>query len=65
MLRDADQLSLAEVESGIAEFGRKARDGKLSIEDMTGGTFTISMVVCLFGSLMSTPIHRKLPFWNA
>lgn len=55
VLRDADQLSLAEVESGIAEFGRKARDGKLSIEDMTGGTFTISNGG-VFGSLMSTPI---------
>ena len=55
VLRDADQLSLAEVESGIAEFGRKARDGKLSIDDMTGGTFTISNGG-VFGSLMSTPI---------
>jgi 2-oxoglutarate dehydrogenase E2 component (dihydrolipoamide succinyltransferase) len=55
VLRDADQMSLAEIESGIADYGRKARDGKLSIDDMTGGTFTISNGG-VFGSLMSTPI---------
>lgn len=55
VLRDADQKGLAEIESDIIEFGKKARDGKLSIEEMTGGTFTISNGG-VFGSLMSTPI---------
>ncbi|PIE44048.1 MAG: dihydrolipoyllysine-residue succinyltransferase [Gammaproteobacteria bacterium] len=55
ILRDADILSLAGVENAIREFGLKAKDGKLSIEDMTGGTFTISNGG-VFGSLMSTPI---------
>ncbi|AZZ91357.1 2-oxoglutarate dehydrogenase complex dihydrolipoyllysine-residue succinyltransferase [Hahella sp. KA22] len=55
ILRDADQMGLAEIESTIGDFGKKARDGKLSIEDMTGGTFTISNGG-VFGSLMSTPI---------
>jgi 2-oxoglutarate dehydrogenase E2 component (dihydrolipoamide succinyltransferase) len=49
------QKGLAEIESDIIEFGKKARDGKLSIEEMTGGTFTISNGG-VFGSLMSTPI---------
>ncbi len=48
-------MSLAEVENGIATFGKKARDGKLSIEEMTGGTFTITNGGT-FGSMMSTPI---------
>ncbi len=55
VLRDADQMSLADIESGIAEYGRKAREGKLALEDMTGGTFTISNGG-VFGSLLSTPI---------
>ncbi|MEY1662101.1 2-oxoglutarate dehydrogenase complex dihydrolipoyllysine-residue succinyltransferase [Isoalcanivorax beigongshangi] len=55
ILRDADLKGLAEVESQIIEYGSKARDGKLSIEDMTGGTFTISNGG-IFGSLLSTPI---------
>lgn len=55
VLRDADQMGLAEIEGTIGEFGRKARDGKLGIDDMTGGTFTISNGG-VFGSLMSTPI---------
>jgi 2-oxoglutarate dehydrogenase E2 component (dihydrolipoamide succinyltransferase) len=55
VLRDADHLNLAEVEKSIAEFGKKARDGKLAIEDMQGGTFTISNGG-VYGSLMSTPI---------
>ena len=55
VLRDADQLSIAEIESGIAEYGARARDGKLTIEDMTGGTFTITNGG-VYGSLMSTPI---------
>src|SRR5436309_7791367 len=55
VLRDADARSFAEIEKGIAELGRKARDGKLSIADLTGGTFTISNGG-VYGSLMSTPI---------
>ena len=55
VVRDADHKSLAEVEKAIAEFGRKARDGALKIEDMQGGTFTISNGG-VYGSLMSTPI---------
>ena len=55
ILRDADTMSLAKIESSIREFGGKARDGKLTIEEMTGGTFTISNGG-VFGSLMSTPI---------
>ena len=55
VLRDADQMSIAQVESTIAEYGARARDGKLSIEEMTGGTFTITNGG-VFGSLLSTPI---------
>jgi len=55
VLRDADALSFAEIEKSIGEYGVKARDGKLSIEEMTGGTFTISNGG-VFGSLLSTPI---------
>jgi 2-oxoglutarate dehydrogenase E2 component (dihydrolipoamide succinyltransferase) len=55
ILRDADQLTLAEVEKKIAEFGAKAKDGKLSIEELTGGTFSISNGG-VFGSMLSTPI---------
>jgi 2-oxoglutarate dehydrogenase E2 component (dihydrolipoamide succinyltransferase) len=55
VLRDADTMSLATIESSIRAFGGKARDGKLTIEEMTGGTFTISNGG-VFGSLMSTPI---------
>ena len=55
IIRDADDKGLAEVESQIIGYGKKAMEGKLSIEDMTGGTFTISNGG-VFGSLMSTPI---------
>jgi 2-oxoglutarate dehydrogenase E2 component (dihydrolipoamide succinyltransferase) len=55
VLRGADQLSLAGIESGIGELGKKARDGKLAIADLTGATFTISNGG-VYGSLMSTPI---------
>jgi 2-oxoglutarate dehydrogenase E2 component (dihydrolipoamide succinyltransferase) len=55
VLRDADQLSLAGVEKAIGELGAKARDGSLSLEDLQGGTFTISNGG-VYGSLMSTPI---------
>jgi 2-oxoglutarate dehydrogenase E2 component (dihydrolipoamide succinyltransferase) len=55
VVRDADLLSFAEVEKGIAALGKKARDGKLTMEDLSGGTFTISNGG-VYGSLMSTPI---------
>jgi 2-oxoglutarate dehydrogenase E2 component (dihydrolipoamide succinyltransferase) len=55
ILRDADQLSFAAIEKKIAEFGKKAQDGKLSLEDLTGGTFSISNGGT-FGSMLSTPI---------
>jgi 2-oxoglutarate dehydrogenase E2 component (dihydrolipoamide succinyltransferase) len=55
VVRDADRMNLAEIEQRINEFGKRARDGKLSIEDMQGGTFTISNGG-VYGSLMSTPI---------
>lgn len=55
ILRNADQMSFADIEKKIAEFGKKAADGKLGIEDMTGGTFSISNGGT-FGSMMSTPI---------
>jgi 2-oxoglutarate dehydrogenase E2 component (dihydrolipoamide succinyltransferase) len=55
ILRDADQMSLAQIEKKIAEFGAKAKDGKLSLEDLTGGTFSISNGGT-FGSMLSTPI---------
>jgi 2-oxoglutarate dehydrogenase E2 component (dihydrolipoamide succinyltransferase) len=55
ILRNADQMSFADIEKKIAEFGQKAKDGKLGMEDMTGGTFSISNGGT-FGSMMSTPI---------
>ena len=55
VLRDADAMSLADIEAKIRDFGAKARDGKLAIEDITGGTFTITNGG-VFGSLLSTPI---------
>ena len=55
VIRDADKLSFAEIEKTIADFGKRAKDGKLKIEEMQGGTFTISNGG-VFGSLMSTPI---------
>ncbi|MBI5780258.1 MAG: 2-oxoglutarate dehydrogenase complex dihydrolipoyllysine-residue succinyltransferase [Rhodocyclales bacterium] len=55
ILRDADQLSMAEIEKKIAEFGAKAKDGRLSLEELTGGTFSISNGG-VFGSMLSTPI---------
>jgi 2-oxoglutarate dehydrogenase E2 component (dihydrolipoamide succinyltransferase) len=54
-VRDADNLSLAEVEATINDFGNRARDNKLKIEELQGGTFTVSNGG-VFGSLMSTPI---------
>ena len=55
VVRDADQMSIAQIEKSIGDFGKKARDGKLTIQDMQGGTFTISNGG-VYGSLMSTPI---------
>ena len=55
IIRDADQLSLADIEKGIADFGKRAQDGKLTIEELTGGTFSISNGG-VFGSMLSTPI---------
>src|SRR5215469_15932916 len=55
VLRDADRMSFAEIETAIAAFAKKARDGKLAIDDLAGGTFTISNGG-VFGSLLSTPI---------
>ncbi|WP_374500486.1 2-oxoglutarate dehydrogenase complex dihydrolipoyllysine-residue succinyltransferase, partial [Zoogloea sp.] len=55
ILRDADQMSVADIEKKIAEYGQKAKDGKISIEELTGGTFSISNGG-VFGSMMSTPI---------
>jgi 2-oxoglutarate dehydrogenase E2 component (dihydrolipoamide succinyltransferase) len=55
IVRDADQLSFAAIEKKITEFGKKAQDGKLTLEDLTGGTFSISNGG-VFGSMLSTPI---------
>jgi 2-oxoglutarate dehydrogenase E2 component (dihydrolipoamide succinyltransferase) len=55
ILRNADQMSFADIEKKIAEFGQKAKDGKLSIEELSGGTFSISNGG-VFGSMLSTPI---------
>jgi 2-oxoglutarate dehydrogenase E2 component (dihydrolipoamide succinyltransferase) len=55
VVREADRMSLAEIEATIADFGKRARDGKLGIEEMQGGTFTISNGG-VYGSMLSTPI---------
>jgi 2-oxoglutarate dehydrogenase E2 component (dihydrolipoamide succinyltransferase) len=55
VLRNAEQMSLAQIEAGIKDLALKVRDGKISVEDMTGGTFTITNGG-VFGSMMSTPI---------
>ena len=55
ILRNADQMSIADIEMKIAEFGQKAKDGKLSLDELTGGTFSISNGG-VFGSMLSTPI---------
>jgi 2-oxoglutarate dehydrogenase E2 component (dihydrolipoamide succinyltransferase) len=55
ILRDADQLSIAEIEKAIADFGKRAQDGKLTVDELTGGTYTISNGG-VFGSMLSTPI---------
>ena len=55
VLRDADRLGFAEIEKGIADFGARARDGKLAMDDLTGGTFTVTNGG-IYGSMMSTPI---------
>jgi len=55
VLRDADKLSFAQIEKGIAELAAKARDNKITVQDLSGGTFTITNGG-VFGSLLSTPI---------
>jgi 2-oxoglutarate dehydrogenase E2 component (dihydrolipoamide succinyltransferase) len=55
VIKDADQLSIAEIEQSIRHYALKARDGKISIDDLSGGTFTVSNGG-VYGSLMSTPI---------
>jgi 2-oxoglutarate dehydrogenase E2 component (dihydrolipoamide succinyltransferase) len=55
VIRNADQLSLADIEKTIADFGKRAQDGKLTLEELTGGTFSISNGG-IFGSMLSTPI---------
>jgi 2-oxoglutarate dehydrogenase E2 component (dihydrolipoamide succinyltransferase) len=55
VIRNADQMSFADIEKKIAEFGQKAKDGKLALDDLTGGTFSISNGG-VFGSMLSTPI---------
>jgi 2-oxoglutarate dehydrogenase E2 component (dihydrolipoamide succinyltransferase) len=55
IIRDADAMSLADIERAVADFGRRARDNELTIEEMQGGTFTISNGG-VYGSLLSTPI---------
>lgn len=55
ILRNADQMSLADIEKQIADFGRRAQDGKLTLDELTGGTFSISNGG-VFGSMLSTPI---------
>src|SRR5205814_6308795 len=55
ILRDADQMSFADLEKKIADFGKRAQDGKLTIDELTGGTFSISNGG-VFGSMLSTPI---------
>jgi 2-oxoglutarate dehydrogenase E2 component (dihydrolipoamide succinyltransferase) len=55
ILRDADRMGFAEIEKKIADFGKRAQDGKLGIEELTGGTFSISNGG-VFGSMLSTPI---------
>ena len=61
ILRDADQMSFADIEKKIAEYGQKAKEGKLSLEEMTGGTFSISNGG-VFGSMLSTPITGAMTF---
>jgi len=55
VLRDADQMSFADIEKKIGDFGKRARDGKLTLDEMTGGTFTITNGG-IYGSMLSTPI---------
>ena len=58
VLKDADAMSMADIEKNIAAFGKKARDGKLSMAEMSGGTFTISNGG-IYGSMLSTPILNR------
>ena len=58
VIRNADQLSLADIEKQIADFGKRAQEGKLTVEELTGGTYTISNGGT-FGSMMSTPSSTR------
>ncbi len=62
VLRGVDQMSLSDIEKGISLLGKKARDNKLSLEDLSGSTFTISNGG-VFGSLLSTPIYQSTTIW--
>ena len=55
VIRDADQMDFAQIEAAVTDFGRRARDGSLKLDDLTGGTFSITNGG-VYGSLMSTPI---------
>jgi 2-oxoglutarate dehydrogenase E2 component (dihydrolipoamide succinyltransferase) len=58
VIRDADQMGFADIENSISDFGKRARDGKLSMAEMSGGTFTISNGG-IYGSMLSTPILNQ------
>ena len=58
LFRDADQMGFADIENSISDFGKRARDGKLSMAEMSGGTFTISNGG-IYGSMLSTPILNQ------
>src|SRR5207237_974706 len=60
ILRDADLMSIAEIEKAVADFGKRAQDGKLTVEELTGGTYTISTGGVL-GSMLATPIINPTP----
>ena len=64
IIRNADQLTFAEIEKTISDFGVRAREGKITLEELTGGTFSISNGG-VFGSMLSTPIINppSRPFW--
>ena len=64
MLRDCDNMSLADIEKAIKDLAGKGRDGKLTVDELTGGNFTITNGG-VFGSLMSTPssTRPRAPFW--
>ena len=63
VLKNADELSFADIEKNIKEISEKAKDGKLTIEDLQGGTFTISNGG-VYGSMLSTPILKFASIWR-